>query len=1064
MKKLLIFLMSMSLVISMALFTACEQFVKPTENSDTGTDISDTEDTGSTDDSSNTGDPEKTAYEAPQISADENGITASHESATIAMKVDDGEWAECSEVAFSEDDGEHTVMAKAMADDEHNESEAVSFAYTTVSTDLNVVKTASGISVEYTGLMLMKMVGEDYEECEETEFADPEPGVYAFMAMGGWDGENAVYYSGEVEQEIEILKPAEGVLMIEDATGATASILQEDWDIKKYDDGAGSWVETQASISAGKSYTGEDCMVFDCWNNYGKYRYSKTYQADDMYNVIAFDVKGDGIANLELSIKDSATGIYANAKLGTLPNAWYHYEISITDEKWGLYYNGTSYPLAQAVASYGSYMGINSLNEILPYCDTISFLLSGVTPNGANAHIYVDNVSLKYEAEPTTKYIQPLYALGTYYVPTSTVDGLPILTMRITDNGQSAEISTVGLENNITFDMSVAIDGSDVTLKLKNAEDGLAVYGTFKENGKVVDITEATGTYAQYVDTSISYAVAADFSMDFENATVGSTYVDSNWKQEQYVSEWKTITNQMNCRDKNGSKVVNMAVGNGTTGKFTYNKGEAIGLANYFSVELGNYFSGASEIRMQIYLMTTSSEKVYILGADGPTFYSFHVTTAMEKIEAYLDNPVNVQSIVFVIENKSGANQYLYTDNFVVTYTFEKPAELEEPEQPEMVETVVHAIDFEDGAGSGHYVNSMWTQYKWDGSAYVSTSNQMNSRNNGTKIVNMYGGWTTYKFIYNEGGQSLGKANKLTARVGNYYVNNAAVKIRLALVDMSGTAHYLVATSSSFYDFPFTGSNTMVPVSYTFDEIEVQSIMVFVRYESGDNYLYVDDITLISVSAAQSEQPAYGTVHTIDFEDGTVGTNYVNDNWTQYTWNGTAYVSTSGKMNSRNNGTKIANMYGGWTTYKFIYNEGGQSLGKANKLTARVGNYYVENKSIKIRLAVVDMDGTAHYLVATSSSFYDFPYTGANTMINQEFTFDEMEVQSIMVFVRYESGDNYLYVDDICLIYEDRSAPSGGSASLQIGAIASAMPYVPVEAFVESGDKFYFNAARSKKF
>ena len=992
MKKLLIFLMSVSLIASLALFTACENFVKPKDSSETNSDItSDTGDTGSTADPIIV-DPDKTAYEAPVITASEDGIIASHETSTIAMKIDDGEWEECSEVAFSEDDGEHIVKAKAIADDEYNESEAVSFAYTTVSTDLNVVKTANGISVQYTGTTLMMKVGEEYEECEETEFADPEPGVYAFLAMGGWDGENAVYYSGEVEQEIEVRKPADGILMIEDATGATASILQEDWEIKKYD--GSNWVDTSASISVGKSYTGEDSMVFDCWINYTKFRYSKTYDASDIYNVIAFDVKGDGIATLELSIKDSASGIYASAKLGTLPSAWYHYEISIADAKWGLAYGGTSYPLAQAVAAYGSYIGVNDVNEILPFCDTVGFILYGETTNGANSHIYIDNVSLKYEAEPTTKYVQPLFALGTYYVPTSTVEGLPVLTLRMTDNGNSAQISSVGLENNVTFDMSVTIEGSNVTLKQKGVQEPLVVYGTFEENGRVVDITEATGNNAQFVDTSISYAVAADFTIDFENGTTGSQYVDSNWKQEQYVSEWKTISGQMNCREKDGSKVVNMAIGNGTTGKFTYDKGEPIGLANYFSVELGNYFSSSAEVKLQIYLLSTTGTKTYILGGDGIWDY-FHVTTGMEKIERYLDVPVNVQSIVFVIENKAGINQYLYTDNFVVAYTFDKPAE-PGPEGPELVETVVHAINFEDGAGSGNYVNSSWTQYMWDGSAYVATSGKMNSRNNGTKIVNMYGGYTTYKFIYNEGGSSLGKANKLTARVGNYFVNSAAIKIRLVVTDMNGTDHYLAGASGSFYDFPFTGSNTMISVSYEFAEMEVKSITVFVRYEGADNYLYVDDITLIYVSEAgepaqpvEPEGPAYANL-AIDFGTYTSNADYSGSEWTYDYYNNGWTDLTSTQMRYRQgdgaSNNAVMNMAVDTMTRRYFYNKNGEnSLGIANYYSIRLGNYF-GSTAIDYKLAYVDANGGVHYLEGDANNWATIAKQGTNdsTATSQE--------------------------------------------------------------------------------
>ncbi|MBO4572600.1 MAG: hypothetical protein J5762_02390, partial [Clostridia bacterium] len=75
------------------------------------------------------------------------------------------------------------------------------------------------------------------------------------------------------------------------------------------------------------------------------------------------------------------------------------------------------------------------------------------------------------------------------------------------------------------------------------------------------------------------------------------------------------------------------------------------------------------------------------------------------------------------------------------------------------------------------------------------------------------------------------------------------------------------------------------------------------------------------------------------------------------------------------------------------------------------------DKTIKIRVALEATDGTMTYLYGGASSFYDMPYTGANTMITVDKTFDDIEVKSIQIFVRYESGDNYLYIDDITLSY-----------------------------------------------
>ena len=850
MKKLLIVLLAIAMTTALFAFTACKKGNGKTSDSGeviTSPDASDSGEVITSPDASDSGEQstpvEKTAYESPVLTTGENGIAIAHESATVAYKLDDGDWTEGTTVSYSEVEGEHTVTAKAIEDENGLESAAISFTYETVKTALTITSTGTdSFTVAFTGVSLAMLNGETYEACETYEYTAVQPGTYTFKALGGWDADSSTFYAGEDEKSFTVLKAAEGKLVIEDATGATDSILQEEWEVKKYDN-SGNWVDTTASIAAGKTYDGNDCAIFECWNNGTKFRYGKTYEATEMYNVLSFDIKGDGVAKLELSIKDSNSGIYINYSLGTLPNAWMHYDISLYDTNWKLYYNGAGYPLHDAIASYGSMFGVRSEDEVIPFCDTLSFILNGYIAGGPNAHIYFDEVSFNYAEAPETKQEMPLFALGSYYVPTTITEGYPILTLKMTSIS-TAQLSTNGLDENVTFDMNVAIEGYKFTLTQKDVEQPLTIEGAFTENGKGVTLEKASGNNAQFIDTSIRYAVAANLEMDFEEATAGKAYVNEYWKQEQYISAWKAVTGQMNCREKNGTKVVNLACANGTTGRFTYNEGTAIGLANYFEIDIGNYFNGAKPVRLQLYLLSTTGSKTYFYGGDG-MFSEYPVTTAMEKQRFYLDTAVNVQSIVFVIENKAGVDQYLYTDNYLLTYTFEEP---EIPEEPEVPETEVLKLDFEDGAGSGNYVNEKWTQYMWNNSAYVATSARMNSRENGSKVVNMYGGWTTYKFIYNENGSSLGKANKLTVSAGNYYKENLTLKLRLVLTDVDGNEVYLLGSKSGFTDFPYTGANTLVPQSFEFDEMEVRSITVFVRYESGDNYLYIDDLTLLNDS------------------------------------------------------------------------------------------------------------------------------------------------------------------------------------------------------------------------
>ena len=783
--------------------------------------------------------PELTPYAAPTFAAGDDGITISQgEGAAITYKVDGGEWTEGASVSFDETAGDHSVVAKAAADEDHLESDEATFTYTTKEASVTVNKTSTlTATVSYVGAKLQRSEGGEFADCEQTEYTETESKNYFFKATGGWaDG---TYYAGEAVARCMLVKPASAAFTVEDGEGATDSILQEDWEVKKYGDS--TWEDTKATITAGKSYTGSDCVVYNCWNNGVKFRYSKEYAAVDGYNMLSFDVKGDGIAKMEISIKDSNSGIYMHINLGTLPSGWYHYDLSMMDSGWQLYYAGTGYDPDMAIAYQGKDMGVSTRYEIIPYCDTLSFVFNGSTTNGANAYLYMDNIAFGYAETPATAITQPLFATGDYYVPTSTTEGYPVFYITIGDHGQTATLQTVGLEQNMTIPTTLTISGSSLTL---TAEGGaLTLKGNFEENGRVVALTNATGTYAQYIDLGTKYAVAANLSMDFASTPGSGDYNDPNWTQEQYITEWKVVSGQMRNRTKDGKKVVNMYANTGTTLKYTYNKsGQPIGLANYFAVDIGNYFSPNKPINVKIALVDTKGVVTYLAGSSSE-WYSFAATTGLETFKVYLDAPINLQSFYFVLKGTQG-DQYLYTTNYVATYKFEKE---EEPEQPEPTVTEVFKLDFEDGAGTGNYVNSNWTQYKWDNSAYVTTSGRMNSRTNGsTKVTNLYCGWTTYQFIYNENGENaLGKANGFSVKIGNYYATAAkTIKIRVVLVDSEGAKHYLYGTQSGFQDVAYAEGTTMTTYEKTFDEMTVQSIIFFARCENADNYLYIDDVTL----------------------------------------------------------------------------------------------------------------------------------------------------------------------------------------------------------------------------
>ena len=119
----------------------------------------------------------------------------------------------------------------------------------------------------------------------------------------------------------------------------------------------------------------------------------------------------------------------------------------------------------------------------------------------------------------------------------------------------------------------------------------------------------------------------------------------------------------MRSRGKNGSRVVNMFSGSNVPYKYVYNDdGLSLGLANYFSIDLGNYFSG-TVYDMKLVLVDVNGNEIYVLG-DAENYYEFQISTALDKYELSFD-AVEIASFYIIMKGAGGSN-YLYMDNITL--------------------------------------------------------------------------------------------------------------------------------------------------------------------------------------------------------------------------------------------------------------------------------------------------------------------------------------------------------------------------------------------------------------
>ncbi len=187
------------------------------------------------------------------------------------------------------------------------------------------------------------------------------------------------------------------------------------------------------------------------------------------------------------------------------------------------------------------------------------------------------------------------------------------------------------------------------------------------------------------VEKTASKTIAlANTTITFEDQTANSPYTvanggsgAANWTQQYWNSGtegWVTTSNQMNSRAGDTGRVVNFSTST-TKGRFTYSTGSSLGLANTFSVRLGNYYT-SYDIWYKIMLIDTNGNYHYLAGATNK-FVQFHSTGTNNTNKVFTTvsytgfDPIEVQEIKFEAygnTNSTSTYCYLYVDDIKLSY------------------------------------------------------------------------------------------------------------------------------------------------------------------------------------------------------------------------------------------------------------------------------------------------------------------------------------------------------------------------------------------------------------
>ena len=341
------------------------------------------------------------------------------------------------------------------------------------------------------------------------------------------------------------------------------------------------------------------------------------------------------------------------------------------------------------------------------------------------------------------------------------------------------------------------------------------------------------------------------------------------------------------------------------------------------------------------------------------------------------------------------------------------------PETPSKSYVNVATIDFEDGAGSGSYVNPSWKQeYYSDG--WVETSSKMNSRvKGGSNVTNIYSCWSmTYMYTYTFE-STLEDIACFKMDLGNYY-SAADAPIKVVLVDDQGQKVYVVGSADAFETMGQT-TDMDIHLLREFEAMKVaQFYIVFKSAKQGDAYVYLDNIEFLKEGeeqgggeGGQPEQPAeLETRLLLDFEDSQTDQDYNEAHWKQEKYT-SQWETVTGQMRSRGkDGSRVVNMFSGYSmTLKYTYTPDAV-LENVTKVSFDLGNYFTGAIAAPIKVALVLEDNSIVYLLGDASNFYSFPVTTA--LEAQTFTLENaVNVKAFYVSFKSSANSAYIYLDNL---------------------------------------------------
>ena len=440
--------------------------------------------------------------------------------AKYQVSVNSGDFADATNYAFAEVAGAYSVSVKAIGDDiAYLDSEAATWTYEVKAVALTdfvvdgmaATWKATGLKVK-TGFSATGQIAEgDWVDIAGSTYTATASGKLGVVVSGGYDEGTNVYYIGENQTAYRWIVQAgtEAKVLLN-----TDTEVADDVKIQEYS--STGWVDsTHGSISKG----GIDLLLTDTAIDFHFQNLATAYDyavamptPGESYNALSLIVKGDGISTLVIQLKGPSG--YAQYIVGIPSTNWTYYVIPFADASWTV--NGT----AQTLSEWATANDFKSAADSIYSFTSFDMVFKSINdPKYGMTDCYLNQANLVLD---TAKSATSEPSLGEKYTGMNAA-GVPF-TLEATTEGM--KLATLGQDTNLTADLTVAINGEEVTMTTADNGASLTYVGNIANNGEKIVFSSASGTYASYL-SNVNFNIVYTLD-DFESYTETGIGWDGN--------------------------------------------------------------------------------------------------------------------------------------------------------------------------------------------------------------------------------------------------------------------------------------------------------------------------------------------------------------------------------------------------------------------------------------------------------------------------------------------------------------------------------------------------------